>query len=97
MRRAASAAFQENVGRQGSFPHGIEILTTCDFFAVGNRTSSYLELRYVVLQCTVILLCTVDCKSLYPSIFSKFVAGFPEYTETLINHLIEHKINHWSM
>lgn len=45
VRRAASAAFQENVGRQGSFPHGIEILTTCDFFAVGNRTTSYLELR----------------------------------------------------
>ncbi|CAG2232303.1 DONSON [Mytilus edulis] len=27
VRRASSAAFQENVGRQGTFPHGIDILT----------------------------------------------------------------------
>ncbi|XP_041076570.1 tubulin-specific chaperone D-like [Polyodon spathula] len=38
-RRAASAAFQENVGRQGTFPHGIEILTTADYFTAGNRTN----------------------------------------------------------
>lgn len=47
VRRAASAAFQENVGRQGTFPHGIDILTTADYFTVGNRTHCYLELRYV--------------------------------------------------
>ncbi|XP_039269527.2 tubulin-specific chaperone D-like [Styela clava] len=41
-RRAASAAFQENVGRQGQFPHGIDILTKADYFAVGSRTDSYL-------------------------------------------------------
>ncbi len=28
--RAAASAFQEHVGRQGTFPHGIDILTTCD-------------------------------------------------------------------
>lgn len=44
-RRAASAAFQENVGRQGSFPHGIEILTTADYFAVGVRSNAYLNIR----------------------------------------------------
>ena len=46
VRRAAAAAFQENVGRQGQFPHGIDILTTCDYFAVGNRKTCYHELRY---------------------------------------------------
>lgn len=40
-RRAASAAFQENVGRQGTFPHGIDILTAADFFAVSVRTNAY--------------------------------------------------------
>ena len=42
-RRAASAAFQENVGRQGhqNFPHGIDILTAADYFTLGNRTNAY--------------------------------------------------------
>ncbi len=45
-RRAASAAFQENVGRQGTFPRGIDILTTADYFAVGNRAIAYKKLRW---------------------------------------------------
>ena len=31
----------ENVGRQGTLPHGIEIITTADYFAVGNRCCSF--------------------------------------------------------
>ncbi|KAK3885923.1 hypothetical protein Pcinc_009900 [Petrolisthes cinctipes] len=72
-RRAGSAAFQEHVGRQGggsSFPHGIDIMTTIDYFAVGNRTNTYLSL-------------------------SVSVARYPEYTEALIDHLVERKVNHW--
>jgi hypothetical protein len=44
IRRASSAAFQENVGRQGTFPHGIDIITTADYFTVGNRAKSFLEI-----------------------------------------------------
>ncbi|RUS69826.1 hypothetical protein EGW08_022413 [Elysia chlorotica] len=70
VRRAAAAAFQENVGRQGTFPHGIDILTTVDYFAVGGRPHCYLDL-------------------------SVFVANFPEYTTSIIDHLADVKLGHW--
>ncbi|XP_071444104.1 tubulin-specific chaperone D [Hetaerina americana] len=47
-RRAASAAYQENVGRQGTFPHGIEIVTVADYFALGSRSNSFLKVSYFV-------------------------------------------------
>ncbi|XP_041812434.1 tubulin-specific chaperone D [Chelmon rostratus] len=71
-RRAASAAFQENVGRQGTFPHGIDILTAADYYTVGNLKNCYLNI-------------------------SVYIAGFPEYTKALIDHLIAMKINHWDV
>lgn len=43
-RRAAAAAFQEHVGRQGTFPHGIDIITTADYFSLSNRTEAYLKI-----------------------------------------------------
>ncbi|XP_064407047.1 tubulin-specific chaperone D-like isoform X2 [Halichondria panicea] len=49
-RRAASAAFQENVGRQGTFPHGIDILTASDYFAVGSRANAYTHVSVYVAQ-----------------------------------------------
>ncbi|KAK5650202.1 hypothetical protein RI129_001231 [Pyrocoelia pectoralis] len=49
-RRAASAAFQENVGRQGTFPHGIDILTTADFFEVSIRNNAYLHISIYIAQ-----------------------------------------------
>jgi hypothetical protein len=49
-RRAASAAFQENVGRQGTFAHGIEIVTKADYFALGNRSHAYQDVSLFVAQ-----------------------------------------------
>ena len=51
-RRAAAAAFQENVGRQGhqNFPHGIEILTAADYFTLGVRSNAYLKICVFVAQ-----------------------------------------------
>ncbi|XP_032392484.1 tubulin-specific chaperone D isoform X2 [Etheostoma spectabile] len=47
-RRAASAAFQENVGRQGTFPHGIDIVTAADYYAVGNINNCYLNISVYI-------------------------------------------------
>ncbi|WVZ59552.1 hypothetical protein U9M48_009677 [Paspalum notatum var. saurae] len=49
-RRAASAAFQENVGRQGTFSHGIDIVNTTDYFALASRSNSYLNVAVSVAQ-----------------------------------------------
>ncbi|KAK1394025.1 Tubulin-folding cofactor D [Heracleum sosnowskyi] len=50
-RRAAAAAFQENVGRQGSYPHGIDIVNTADYFALSSRVNAYLHVAASIAQC----------------------------------------------
>ncbi|KAL4707948.1 hypothetical protein ACJJTC_013739, partial [Scirpophaga incertulas] len=69
-RRAASAAYQENVGRHGMFPHGIDVLTTADFQSVGPRNNAYL-------------------------VIAPRVANYPEYTQPLVDHLVDLKVEHW--
>ncbi|GAB2272008.1 hypothetical protein Dimus_006833 [Dionaea muscipula] len=49
-RRAASAAFQENVGRQGNYPHGIQIVNITDYFALSSRVNSYLHVAILVAE-----------------------------------------------
>ncbi|XP_050236631.1 tubulin-folding cofactor D [Mercurialis annua] len=49
-RRAAAAAFQENVGRQGNYPHGIDIVNTSDYFSLSSRVNSYLHVAVSVAQ-----------------------------------------------
>jgi hypothetical protein len=63
---------QENVGRQGQFPHGIDNLTKCDYFAVGQIQNCYLDL-------------------------SVYIASFEEYRQSIIDHLLEYKFNHWDI
>ncbi|KAI0269819.1 TBCD protein [Gloeopeniophorella convolvens] len=50
VRRAASAAYQEYVGRTGIFPHGIDVLGKIDFFAVGVRRNAFLVAAPQVAQ-----------------------------------------------
>ncbi|CAG8463919.1 114_t:CDS:10 [Diversispora eburnea] len=50
VRRASSAAFQENVGRLGVFPHGIDIITTADYFTVGNKVNAFLEISVKIAK-----------------------------------------------
>ncbi|ELU05840.1 hypothetical protein CAPTEDRAFT_167258 [Capitella teleta] len=91
VRRAAAAAFQENVGRQGQFPHGIDIVTTCDYFAVGNRNTCFKELRHLNIYHRI-----VDV-NLFLYFFSVFIGGFSEYCHSLIDHLVEIKLAHWDI
>ncbi|KAK2968570.1 hypothetical protein RJ640_006761 [Escallonia rubra] len=49
-RRAAAAAFQENVGRQGNYPHGIDIVNTADYFALSSRVNAYLHVAVSIAQ-----------------------------------------------
>ncbi|KAK7112957.1 hypothetical protein V1264_012329 [Littorina saxatilis] len=60
VRRAAAAAFQENVGRQGTFPCGIDILTTVDYFTVGTRSHCYLDLSLFIAQYEEYTLSLID-------------------------------------
>ncbi|NXS06431.1 TBCD protein, partial [Neodrepanis coruscans] len=69
-RRAASVSYHILASVAGTFPHGIDILTAADYFAVGNRVNCYLTI-------------------------SVYIAGFPEYTQPMIDHLVNMKINHW--
>ncbi|NWY04338.1 TBCD protein, partial [Nothoprocta ornata] len=69
-RRAASVSCHIQTCARGTFPHGIDILTAADYFAVGNRANCYLTI-------------------------SVYIAGFPEYTQPMIDHLVNMKINHW--
>jgi hypothetical protein len=49
-RRAAAAAFQEAVGRQGNFAHGIDIVQRADYFSLGTRAHAYKHVAPFVAQ-----------------------------------------------
>jgi hypothetical protein len=49
-RRAAAAAFQEGVGRQGDFLHGIDIVNAADYFSLGTRSNAYHSVAVFIAQ-----------------------------------------------
>lgn len=49
-RRAAAAAFQECVGRLGTFPHGIEIITVANYYSLALVQNCYLSLSLQVAK-----------------------------------------------
>ncbi len=51
-RRAASAAFQESVGRLGNFPQGIDIIGAADYFSLASRQN--VSLKHVSTTITVV-------------------------------------------
>ncbi len=61
-RRAASASFQECVGRQGAdnFKHGISILTTADYFSLGNRVDAYTTVAHSIAEFDEYRLAIID-------------------------------------
>ena len=50
-RRAAAAAFQEAVGRVGAFPHGMDVVSAADYFALGARQNAFTKVANFV--CTL--------------------------------------------
>jgi hypothetical protein len=70
VRRSASAAFQENVGRHGQFPRGLELIHVADFLSVSSRVGCYTRI-------------------------APFVAQFEEYGESIVEHLVGNRIEHW--
>lgn len=49
-RRAAAAAFQECVGRLGTFPHGIDIITVANYYSLSRVQTCYLSLSLQVAK-----------------------------------------------
>ena len=98
-RRAASAAFQESVGRQGAdnFPHGIAILTTADYYSLGNRNEAFTTLaldiaRFEEYQTPIIrhlsqvklIHWDVEVRSLASKSLSRITKLNPQYVATSI-------------
>ena len=50
VRRSASAAFQEGVGRHGKFPNGLELIHVADFLSVSSKSGCYLKIAPFVAQ-----------------------------------------------
>ena len=82
VRRAASAAFQECVGRLGGGGGivettgkgdvtGIDIIQKCDYFTIGSAKRAYLDVGFFISQ------------------------SFPAFRRAMLTHILDVKIEHW--
>ncbi|KAG8363393.1 hypothetical protein BUALT_Bualt19G0017700 [Buddleja alternifolia] len=106
-RRAAAAAFQENVGRQGNYPHGIDIVNTADYFALSSRANSYLHVAVCIATYDGYLHQFVDellkrkichwdkgLRELAASALSSLVKFEPEYfANVILEELVPHTLS----
>ena len=82
VRRAASAAFQECIGRLGGGGGivakqgeedvtGIDIVQKCDYFTIGSARRAYLDVGFFISQ------------------------SFPAFRPAMLAHILDVKIEHW--
>uniref|UniRef100_A0A0D9XLC9 Uncharacterized protein n=1 Tax=Leersia perrieri TaxID=77586 RepID=A0A0D9XLC9_9ORYZ len=93
-RRAASAAFQENVGRQGSFPHGIDIVNAADYFALASRSNSYLNVAVSVAQYKEYL--HPFAEELLCNKISHWERSLRELAAQALSMLVQYDMNHFA-
>ncbi|PHT52827.1 Tubulin-folding cofactor D [Capsicum baccatum] len=92
-RRAAATAFEENVGRQGNYPHGINIVNTAEYFALSSGINSYLHIAVCIAQYDGYLYLFVD-----ELLNSKIVTGFLQFYNREVSYCMEHcKVEAWNI
>lgn len=93
-RRAAAAAFQENVGRQGDYPHGIDIVNTADYFGLSSRANSYLNVAACIAQYEGYLYPFVD--ELLCSKMCHWEKGLRELAAKALSSLVKYEPEHFA-
>lgn len=93
-RRAAAAAFQENVGRQGDYPHGIDIVNIADYFALSSQVNSYLNVAVCIAQYEGYLYPFVD--ELLHSKIGHWDKGLRELAARALSALVKYEPEHFA-
>lgn len=86
-RRAASAAFQENVGRQGhvNFPFGLDIIRIADYFSLGNRKAAFTTIASEIAQLQ------------FYRLENGLVESHSKVLQRMWKYLVSYKIYHWDV